>query len=105
MCLAAMLLPIHRRLPSLVANTVAFARRSAVTDMSFMFEYAKAFDRDIGGWEVSSVKDMRSMFSGAASFHQDIGRWDVREVKDMGSMFSGAKSFDMGCLNDWSKKP
>ena len=54
---------------------------SRVTNMAGMFNYAKAFNQDISGWDVSNVTNMESMFSSFPSvFNQDIGRWDVSSV-------------------------
>ena len=38
---------------------------SAVTNMEKLFNYAHAFNEDIGGWDVSSVTSMDGMFSSA----------------------------------------
>jgi surface protein len=48
--------------------------------MRRMFDYAKAFNQDIGNWNVSNVTDMRSMFKGAKAFNQDLNSWDVSKV-------------------------
>ena len=60
---------------------------SQVTDMAFMFTYAKAFDQSIGNWDVSQVTDMAYMFDVAYMFNQDISEWDVGNVRDMRWMF------------------
>ena len=73
---------------------------SLVTDMSFMFESAIAFDGDLSSWDVSSVTDMSSMFAGATSFNQPLNTWDVSLVTEMNGMFSFATSFNQP-LNDW----
>jgi len=67
---------------------------SAVTNMSFMFTKADAFNEDISSWDVSNVADMSLMFYGAASFNQDIGSWDVSNVTSMLGMFWNATSFN-----------
>ena len=73
---------------------------SLVTDMSFMFESAIAFDGDLSSWDVSSVTDMSSMFAGANTFNQLLNTWDVSLVTEMNGMFSFATSFNQP-LNDW----
>ena len=59
----------------------------SVTNMSFMFFGATAFNQNIGSWDVSSVTNMLSMFQSATAFNQDIGSWDVSNVTNMSSMF------------------
>ena len=73
---------------------------SLVTDMSYMFADASAFNGDISAWDVSSVTDMTSMFQSSTSFNQPLNTWDVSSVTDMTYMFGGASSFDQP-LNDW----
>ena len=67
---------------------------SNVTDMESMFAGARAFNQDIGGWEVGNVTDMVAMFNRADAFNQDIGRWDVSNVTDMSAMFGLATAFN-----------
>ena len=65
-----------------------------------MFKNARAFNQDIGGWNVSAVTTMGQMFLGAQSFNQDIKAWDVSSVTNMNDMFSEATNFDQN-LNNW----
>ena len=65
-----------------------------VTDMSQMFQDAKAFNGAIGGWNVSNVTNMVSVFLRAREFNQYIGTWDVSKVTDMSSMFSSTSMFN-----------
>ncbi|MFX1237674.1 MAG: BspA family leucine-rich repeat surface protein [Promethearchaeota archaeon] len=60
---------------------------SRVTDMSYMFAGADAFNQNISRWDVSSVTDMSGMFAGALSFNQNIGTWNVSSVQYINDMF------------------
>ncbi len=55
----------------------------AVTNMKFMFDYARGFNQPIGEWDVSKVTDMAMMFKSAFAFNQPIGDWDVSAVTNM----------------------
>jgi surface protein len=46
--------------------------------------------QNIGSWSVGKVTDMSYMFSSADAFNQDIGNWDVSNVTTMESMFYNA---------------
>ena len=76
---------------------IALWDTSTVTIMNQAFQWAFAFNQDIGGWDVSNVTQMRFVFSGDQSFgilgefNQDIGGWDVSNVTNMGNMFSYSK--------------
>ena len=72
-----------------------------VTDMSYLFNGATLFNQDINNWQVDSVTTMRNMFSGATSFDQNINNWDVDNVTIMWSMFEGATSYNKP-MNNWN---
>lgn len=73
---------------------------SQVTEMSHMFREAKTFNQDIGLWNTAQVKGMSSMFEGAAAFNQDIGSWTTSQVTDMSHMFVGATAFNQD-IGSW----
>ncbi len=82
---------------------------SSVTDMSWMYFWTGAFNQDIGSWDVSSVTSMQSMFSNAWVFNQDIGSWDVSSVTSMSYMFNFATAFNQDlkgwCVSNITSKP
>ncbi len=66
---------------------------SNVTDMSYMFCYAKNFNEPLNSWNVSKVKNMRGMFQFASSFNQPLDNWNVSNVETMRFMFMYARYF------------
>ena len=73
---------------------------SQVTNMSFMFNGAKAFNSNISKWNVANVTNMSGMFNGATSFNQDISGWNVANVTYMSGMFFNATAFDQD-ISEW----
>jgi surface protein len=74
---------------------------SNVTDMSYMFNGATAFNQDISNWNVSNVIDMSAMFNGATAFNQDINNWNVSTVTNMSYMFNAANAFNQD-ISNWN---
>jgi len=73
---------------------------SQVTTMEGMFRSATAFNQDISSWNTSKVTNMNSLFMFVPSFNQDISGWDVSQVTNMGSMFYGANAFNQD-ISSW----
>ena len=57
--------------------------------MASVFLYNKAFNNDIGGWNVVGVTNMNNMFR-YSEFNTDISGWNVTEVTNMAYMFDYA---------------
>jgi len=74
---------------------------SQVTNMSFAFYRASAFNGNISNWDVSNVTYMDYMFGRASSFNQDLSAWNVSNVTVMQCMFENASSFNQD-LSNWS---
>ena len=74
---------------------------SNITNMMFMFYSANVFNQNIGSWNTSSVTNMRSMFMGAVNFNQNIGSWNVSGVTAMNSMFQTAFRFNQD-ISGWN---
>ena len=51
--------------------------------MDLMFRYRRAFNQNIGGWDVSNVTNMRTMFRDARKFNQNISGWNTSKVNRM----------------------
>ena len=73
---------------------------SKVTDMSYMFYSASAFNQNIGSWDTSKVTNMGYMFCLASVFNQNIGSWDTSNVTNMGYMFYNASAFNQN-IGSW----
>jgi surface protein len=77
-----------------------------VTDTSYMFRYATAFDdAGIAAWDMTTVTATRSMFEDATSFDQPLAGWErtgstLADVVDMDNMFEGATAFNQP-IGNW----
>ncbi|NBT57599.1 BspA family leucine-rich repeat surface protein, partial [bacterium] len=72
--------------------------------MVAMFQYARAFNKNIGNWDVSKVANMAAMFSGIwvarNPFNQNLANWNTSNVTHMGYMFSDS-AFDQN-IGSWN---
>jgi surface protein len=71
-----------------------------VTSFSNMFEGTRAFNQDIGSWDMRRdpgvTINMHSMFHDADGFNQDLSAWDMSAVTDTSSMFRFTALFNNG---------
>ena len=74
---------------------------ASVTNMSEMFKDARVFNQDIGNWNTSEVTNMSSMFNDAFVFNQDIGNWNTSAVTNMSQMFVRSSSFNQD-ISNWN---
>jgi uncharacterized repeat protein (TIGR02543 family) len=92
---------------NLVITATDLPDLTGTTDMSSAFAYCDALTTvpNMGSWDVSAVTDMSYMFYYALAFDQDLGGWDVRNVADMTGMFEDSglsmTNYD-AALNGWA---
>lgn len=72
----------------------------SATSYGWLFYEARAFNGDIGGWDMSHVKDLSGMFHRASAFNQDIGAWDTSNARSLYRTFYEASSFNQD-LSGW----
>jgi surface protein len=78
---------------------------SNVTDVSMnaMFQNNRAFNQNIGRWNVSNVRNMSIMFLNASMFNNDasnsIQSWKAPKCTNFSSMFNGASRFNQPLLD------
>ena len=66
-----------------------------------MFSGARAFNRDLSGWDTGNVTNMQAMFDGATQYNGNMINWRVNRVTDMSFMFRNAVSFD-NAMPNWT---
>lgn len=76
---------------NLTSEAVDTPNLSAVTDLSYMFAGASAFNATIGDWNTSNVTNMSSMFADTVAFDQNLMNWDVSSLTDATGMFENTK--------------
>ena len=73
---------------------------ATVTDMSHAFRDTTA-NPTLDGWDTSNVTNMSYMFSSARAFNGDLSHWDTSNVTNMSHMFQSALAFT-GDLRPWN---
>lgn len=74
---------------------------SLITDMSDLFYNTDRKDfNGIEAWDVSNVTNMSGMFEKAKAFNQPLDSWDISNVDCMDDMFEGAKAYTYGELEN-----
>ena len=76
-----------------------------VTDMSYMFRDAPAFNQDIGNWNVGNVTDMTAMFAFATIFDQDLTGWCVTTITTEPANFATGSALDANNYPVWGTCP
>ena len=84
-----------------IADEAGAPNLSGVTDMSYMFDNASAFNQDLSSWDTSSVTNMSRMFNRASAFNQDLSSWNTSSVTNMSRMFNSASAFNQD-LSNWN---
>ncbi|MDN3673067.1 BspA family leucine-rich repeat surface protein [Flavobacterium branchiarum] len=78
---------------------------SNIRGMTGLFQGAKSFNQDIGGWNVVSVENMIRMFDEATNFDNggssSINNWNTSKVVLMEGMFNGCKIFNQD-ISNWN---
>ena len=74
---------------------------SEVTNMNNMFSSAYVFNQPLNSWNVSAVTNMKQTFWVCLAFNQPLDGWDVSKVTDMDLMFSSTNVFNRP-LNSWN---
>lgn len=74
---------------------------SNVTNMTYTFGAAPAFNQPLNGWKTSNVTTMAQMFVQSTAFNQPLDNWDTSKVTSMYAMFSNATVFNQP-LNTWN---
>jgi surface protein len=72
--------------------------------MAKTFNFAPAFNENIGSWNVARVTDMNNMFytyPTSGTFNQDIGSWNVAAVSNMRFLFCSASAFNQN-IASWN---
>jgi surface protein len=72
-----------------------------VRHMDNLFEFDRAFNGNISGWDVSNVISTQQMFWGAHAFNGDLSAWDTSQVISMAGMFYNTPSFNCN-LSAWN---
>ena len=72
-----------------------------VTNMSDMFQNARAFNQPVSNFDTSNVTNMNGMFENALAFNQSVSNFNTSKVTDMTYMFWNAYAFNQD-LTGWN---
>lgn len=73
---------------------------SNVTNMSYMFTGAVAFNRSLDSWDVSKVVDFIQMFR-ESRYNQPLNSWNLAAANNINGMFQSNTAFNQP-LNKWN---
>ncbi|MFO0180688.1 MAG: VCBS domain-containing protein, partial [bacterium] len=74
---------------------------SKVTTMHGMLYDADAFNHDLNNWNTTATTSMSYMFSMNDMFNRNIASWNTQNVTNMSLMFNGATSFNQN-IGSWN---
>ena len=72
------------------ADTIDTPNLSSCTTLFAAFNRARAFNYDIGEWDVSNIQRFDRMLNGASSFNQNLGKWNLKSATRIQDMLIGS---------------
>jgi surface protein len=75
---------------------LSWTTSASLTNTSYMFSSAPAFNQAVSSWNVSGVTNPTHMFSYATTFNQNLSSWNISSAVTMNGMFKSAAAFNNG---------